>query len=55
MLCYMTEAECFLFTVLEAPEKTFLWKLLSAAIRSKGDISLNVASSGSPNLLLVFL
>uniref|UniRef100_A0A0D2ZYX9 ATP-dependent DNA helicase n=1 Tax=Brassica oleracea var. oleracea TaxID=109376 RepID=A0A0D2ZYX9_BRAOL len=26
--------------------KTFLWKLLSAAIRSKGDIVLNVASSG---------
>uniref|UniRef100_A0A0D3AH63 ATP-dependent DNA helicase n=1 Tax=Brassica oleracea var. oleracea TaxID=109376 RepID=A0A0D3AH63_BRAOL len=26
--------------------KTFLWKLLSAAIRSRGDIALNVASSG---------
>ena len=32
--------------------KTFLWKLLSAAIRSKGDISLNVASSGIAALLL---
>ena len=32
--------------------KTFLWKLLSAAIRSKGDIVLNVASSGIASLLL---
>ena len=32
--------------------KTFLWKLLSAAIRSQGDIVLNVASSGIASLLL---
>ncbi|KAF8092050.1 hypothetical protein N665_0426s0008 [Sinapis alba] len=32
--------------------KTFLWKLLSAAIRVKGDIVLNVASSGIASLLL---
>ena len=32
--------------------KTFLWKLISAAIRSKGDIVLNVASSGIASLLL---
>ncbi|XP_056857211.1 LOW QUALITY PROTEIN: uncharacterized protein LOC130506557 [Raphanus sativus] len=32
--------------------KTFIWKLLSAAIRSRGDIVLNVASSGIASLLL---
>lgn len=32
--------------------KTFLWKLLSAAIRSRGEIFLNVASSGIASLLL---
>ncbi|XP_010480905.1 PREDICTED: uncharacterized protein LOC104759705 [Camelina sativa] len=32
--------------------KTFLWKLLSAAIRYRGDIALNVASSGIAALLL---
>ncbi|XP_048612002.1 uncharacterized protein LOC125586207 [Brassica napus] len=32
--------------------KTFLWKLLSAAIRCQGDIVLNVASSGIASLLL---
>ncbi|XP_022003820.2 uncharacterized protein LOC110901291 [Helianthus annuus] len=32
--------------------KTFLWKTLSAAIRSKGEIVLNVASSGIASLLL---
>ncbi|KAG7586074.1 P-loop containing nucleoside triphosphate hydrolase [Arabidopsis thaliana x Arabidopsis arenosa] len=32
--------------------KTFIWKTLSAAIRSKGDIVLNVASSGIASLLL---
>ncbi|XP_021995696.2 ATP-dependent DNA helicase pif1-like [Helianthus annuus] len=32
--------------------KTFLWKTLSAAIRSKGQIVLNVASSGIASLLL---
>ncbi|XP_047953329.1 uncharacterized protein LOC125199313, partial [Salvia hispanica] len=32
--------------------KTFLWKSLSAAIRSKGEIVLNVASSGIASLLL---
>ncbi|KAF8109222.1 hypothetical protein N665_0100s0011 [Sinapis alba] len=32
--------------------KTFLWKLLYAAIRSRGDIVLNVASSGIASLLL---
>ncbi|KAF8080430.1 hypothetical protein N665_0945s0006 [Sinapis alba] len=32
--------------------KIFLWKLLSAAIRSKGDVVLNVASSGIASLLL---
>ncbi|XP_035838928.1 uncharacterized protein LOC110907105 [Helianthus annuus] len=32
--------------------KTFLWKTLSAAIRSKGEIVLNVASSGIATLLL---
>ena len=32
--------------------KTFLWKLLSAALRCKGDIVLNTASSGIASLLL---
>ncbi|XP_056855859.1 uncharacterized protein LOC130505286 isoform X1 [Raphanus sativus] len=32
--------------------KTFLWRLLSAAIRSRGEIVLNVASSGIASLLL---
>ncbi|KAD4585803.1 hypothetical protein E3N88_23404 [Mikania micrantha] len=32
--------------------KTFLWKTLSAAIRSKAEIVLNVASSGIASLLL---
>ena len=32
--------------------KTFIWKTLSAAIRSKGDIVLNVTSSGIAALLL---
>ncbi|KAF8092456.1 hypothetical protein N665_0414s0007 [Sinapis alba] len=32
--------------------KTFLWKLLSAAIRCRGDIVLNVVSSGIASLLL---
>ncbi|KAG7572539.1 P-loop containing nucleoside triphosphate hydrolase [Arabidopsis suecica] len=32
--------------------KTFLWKTISAAIRSKGSIVLNVASSGIASLLL---
>ncbi|XP_018443555.1 uncharacterized protein LOC108815454 [Raphanus sativus] len=32
--------------------KTFLWNILSAAVRSKGDIVLNVASSGIAALLL---
>ncbi|XP_056860125.1 uncharacterized protein LOC130508569 [Raphanus sativus] len=32
--------------------KTFLWKLLSASIRSRSDIVLNVASSGIASLLL---
>ncbi|KAK9072462.1 hypothetical protein SSX86_008896 [Deinandra increscens subsp. villosa] len=32
--------------------KTYLWKTLSAAIRSKGEIVLNVASSGIASLLL---
>ena len=33
-------------------EKTFIWKTLSAAVRSKGLIVLNVASSGISALLL---
>ncbi|CAN6832984.1 unnamed protein product [Brassica oleracea var. botrytis] len=32
--------------------KTFLWNILSAAIRSKGEVVLNVASSGIASLLL---
>ncbi|KAF8077513.1 hypothetical protein N665_1031s0003 [Sinapis alba] len=32
--------------------KTFLWNILSAALRSKGEIVLNVASSGIASLLL---
>ncbi|XP_076933054.1 uncharacterized protein LOC143598819 [Bidens hawaiensis] len=32
--------------------KTYLWKILSASIRSKGDVVLNVASSGIASLLL---
>ncbi|XP_056864147.1 uncharacterized protein LOC108828991 [Raphanus sativus] len=32
--------------------KTFLWRLLSAPIRSRGEIALNVASSGIASLLL---
>ncbi|XP_016199191.1 uncharacterized protein LOC107640155 [Arachis ipaensis] len=33
-------------------EKTFLWNLMSAEIRSRGDIVLNIASSGIASLLL---
>ncbi|KAI3747207.1 hypothetical protein L6452_09658 [Arctium lappa] len=33
--------------------KTFLWKTLSASIRSRGEIVLNVASSGISSLLLI--
>ncbi|XP_076943655.1 uncharacterized protein LOC143613970 [Bidens hawaiensis] len=33
-------------------DKTYLWKTLSASIRSKGEIVLNVASSGIASLLL---
>jgi len=33
--------------------KTYLWKLLSAAIRAKRMIALNVASSGIASLLLL--
>ncbi|XP_031107715.1 ATP-dependent DNA helicase PIF1-like [Ipomoea triloba] len=33
-------------------EKTFVWRTLSATLRSKGDIVLNVASSGIASLLL---
>ncbi|XP_052185357.1 uncharacterized protein LOC127797005 [Diospyros lotus] len=33
--------------------KTFVWKTLSAALRSKGEIVLNVASSGIASLLLL--
>ncbi|XP_031096995.1 uncharacterized protein LOC116001246 [Ipomoea triloba] len=33
--------------------KTFLWKTLSAALRSRGEIVLNVASSGIASLLLL--
>ncbi|XP_024963105.1 uncharacterized protein LOC112503276 [Cynara cardunculus var. scolymus] len=32
--------------------KTFIWKTLAASIRSKGEIVLNVASSGTASLLL---
>ncbi|XP_012848365.1 PREDICTED: ATP-dependent DNA helicase PIF4-like [Erythranthe guttata] len=32
--------------------KTFLWKTLSAAVRSNGEIVINVASSGIASLLL---
>lgn len=32
--------------------KTFIWRTLSAALRSKGEIVLNVASSGIASLLL---
>lgn len=32
--------------------KTFLWNILSAAVRSRGDVVLNVASSGIAALLL---
>ncbi|XP_012832912.1 PREDICTED: ATP-dependent DNA helicase PIF4-like [Erythranthe guttata] len=32
---------------------TFLWKTLSAAVRSKGEIVINVASSGIASLLLL--
>ncbi|XP_070037713.1 uncharacterized protein LOC107782420 isoform X2 [Nicotiana tabacum] len=32
--------------------KTFIWKTLSSGIRSKGDIVINVASSGIASLLL---
>ncbi|XP_019156257.1 PREDICTED: uncharacterized protein LOC109152972 [Ipomoea nil] len=32
--------------------KTFLWKTISAALRSKGEVVLNVASSGIASLLL---
>lgn len=32
--------------------KTFLWRLLAAAVRSRGEIVLNVASSGIASLLL---
>ncbi|KAH0682655.1 hypothetical protein KY290_021244 [Solanum tuberosum] len=38
--------------VLDNPGKTYIWKTLSAAIRSKGDVVLTVASSGIASLLL---
>ncbi|XP_019189729.1 PREDICTED: uncharacterized protein LOC109184141 [Ipomoea nil] len=34
-------------------EKTFLWRALSAKLRSKGDIVINVAASGIASLLLL--
>ncbi|XP_059295623.1 uncharacterized protein LOC132048957 [Lycium ferocissimum] len=33
--------------------KTFMWKTLSSRVRSKGDIVINVASSGSPLAKLI--
>lgn len=33
-------------------DKTFLWRALSTKLRSKGDIVINVASSGITSLLL---
>lgn len=33
--------------------KTFIWSLLSAVVRCRGDIILNAASSGIPSLLLL--
>ncbi|XP_076881022.1 ATP-dependent DNA helicase pfh1-like [Bidens hawaiensis] len=41
-----------LCTIMEGWEKLFLWKTLSASIRSKRKIVLNVASSGIASLLL---
>ncbi|KAH0691484.1 hypothetical protein KY289_018842 [Solanum tuberosum] len=38
--------------VLDNPGKTYIWKTLSATIRSKGDVVLTVASSGIASLLL---
>ncbi|XP_052625895.1 uncharacterized protein LOC111907790 [Lactuca sativa] len=44
--------ECFFVYGYGGTGKTFLWKTISAAIRCKGDIVLNVASSGIASLLL---
>ncbi|XP_076881623.1 uncharacterized protein LOC143529797 [Bidens hawaiensis] len=38
--------------LLKSPGKTYLWKTLTSAIRSEGNIVLNVASSGIASLLL---
>lgn len=45
--------ETFFVYGLGGTGKTFLWYALSAAIRSKGEIVLNVASSGIASLLLL--
>ncbi|XP_022040344.1 uncharacterized protein LOC110942890 [Helianthus annuus] len=53
-LTMLTDEQRFVFEEIMAAVngKTFLWKTLSAAIRSKGQIVLNVASSGIASLLL---
>ncbi|XP_071699224.1 uncharacterized protein [Rutidosis leptorrhynchoides] len=50
-ICYDKRAVFFLYGY-GGTGKTFLWKILSAALRSKGEIILNVASSGIAALLL---
>ncbi|XP_019173558.1 PREDICTED: uncharacterized protein LOC109169137 [Ipomoea nil] len=56
-LCYNREqlkedAEVLCAKLTEEQRKTFLWRALSAAVRCKGQIILNVASSGIASLLL---
>ena len=51
MLSLVIDEEVFSYMVLKEQEKP-LWKVLSAAIRFKGDISLNVISSSIAFLLL---
>ncbi|XP_076910528.1 uncharacterized protein LOC143568203 [Bidens hawaiensis] len=46
------EVTCFFVYGYGGTRKTYLWKTLSASIRSKRDVVLNVASSGIASLLL---
>ncbi|XP_072087855.1 uncharacterized protein [Arachis hypogaea] len=50
---YCDEGDFFFVYGLGGTGKTFLWNLMSAEIRSRGDIVLNVALSGIASLLLL--
>ncbi|KAJ9552698.1 LOW QUALITY PROTEIN: hypothetical protein OSB04_016743 [Centaurea solstitialis] len=56
LLCALTNEQRGVYddiiTTVENNQGAFLWKTLSASIRSRGEIVLNVASSGIASLLL---